>query len=65
MAKEKKLTLQEQAEQKMQTLVDQHNELVGSVQEINSRLAEVKQLIVEHQGYIKGLEACEKDCDNA
>ena len=65
MAKEKKLTLQEQAEQKMQTLVDQHNELVGSVQEINARLAEVKQSILEHQGYMKGLEACEKDCDNA
>ena len=65
MAKEKKLTLQEQAEQKMQTLVDQHNELVNSAKETNARLAEVKQLLVEHQGYMKGLEACEKDCKNA
>jgi hypothetical protein len=65
MAKEKKLTLQEQAEQKMQTLVDQHNELVNSVKETNARLAEVKQLLVEHQGYMKGLEACEEDCKNA
>ena len=49
----------------MQTLVDQHNELVNSAKETNARLAEVKQLLVEHQGYMKGLEACEEDCKNA
>ena len=47
----------------MQTLVDQHNELAGQIQEANGRLAEVKQMIIEHQGYMKGLDACEKDCE--
>ena len=43
-------------------MVEQHNELVKELQESNGRLAEVKQMIVEHQGYIKGLEACEESC---
>jgi len=65
MAKEKKETvsLRQEAETKMETLVDQHNELAGQIQEANGRLAEVKQMIIEHQGYMKGLEACEKDCE--
>ena len=25
--------------------------------------AEVKQMIIEHQGYMKGLEACDKTCE--
>ena len=47
----------------MQTLVEQHNILVGEIQEAQGRLGEVKQMIVEHQGYMKGLEACNKDCE--
>ena len=63
MAKEKKVDLRQEAETKMQTLVEQHNILVGEIQEAQGRLGEVKQMIVEHQGYIKGLEACNKDCE--
>ena len=47
----------------METLVEQHNQLVQEIQEANGRLAEVKQMIVEHQGYIKGLEACDENCE--
>jgi hypothetical protein len=63
MAKEKKVDLRQEAETKMQSLVEQHNNLVGEIQEANGRLGEIKQMIVEHQGYMKGLEACNKDCE--
>ena len=65
MAKEKKeqVSLKQEAETKMETLVEQHNTLVQELQSANERLAEVKQMIVEHQGYMKGLEACEKECE--
>jgi hypothetical protein len=63
MAKEKKVDLRQEAETKMESLVEQHNNLVGEIQEANGRLGEVKQMIIEHQGYMKGLEACEKDCE--
>lgn len=62
MAKEK-VDLRKEAEDKMESLVEQHNELAGNIQEANARLAEVKQMIIEHQGYIKGLDACNKDCE--
>jgi DNA-directed RNA polymerase specialized sigma54-like protein len=62
MAKEKTVDLKQEAMQSMETMVEQHNELVKELQESNGRLAEVKQMIVEHQGYIKGLEACEESC---
>lgn len=61
MAKEK-VDLKKEAESKMESLVEQHNELAGNIQEANSRLAEVKQMIIEHQGYMKGLEACDQNC---
>ena len=65
MAKEKKETvsLRQEAETKMETLIEQHNELAGQIQEANNRLAEVKQMIIEHQGYMKGIEACEEECE--
>jgi len=63
MAKEKKVNLQQEAETKMASLVEQHNQLVNEIQEANGRLAEVKQMIIEHQGYIKGLEACDENCE--
>ena len=63
MAKEKKVDLKQEAGTKMESLVEQHNNLVGEIQEANGRLGEIKQMIIEHQGYIKGLEACEKDCE--
>ena len=63
MAKEKKVDLKQEAQTKMESLVEQHNALVQELQSANERLAEVKQMVVEHQGYMKGLEACEKDCE--
>lgn len=63
MAKEKKVDLKQEAQIKMESMVEQHNALVQELQGANERLAEVKQMIVEHQGYMKGLEACEKDCE--
>jgi hypothetical protein len=63
MAKEKKVNLQQEAETKMASLVEQHNQLVNEIQEANGRLAEVKQMIIEHQGYMKGLEACDENCE--
>ena len=63
MAKEKKVDLRQEAETKMESLVEQHNTLVGEIQEAKGRLGEIKQMIVEHQGYMKGLEACNKDCE--
>ena len=63
MAKEKTVDLRQEAETKMETMVEQHNTLVQEIQEAQGRLGEVKQMIIEHQGYMKGLEACEKDCE--
>ena len=62
MAKEK-VDLKKEAEDKMESLVEQHNELAGNIQEANARLGQVKQIIIEHQGYIKGLESCDKNCE--
>jgi len=64
MAKEVvKVDLKEQATSEMEVLVEQHNELVKVLQDSQGRLAEVKQLIVEKQGYMKGLEDCEANCE--
>ena len=64
MAKEEvKVDLKEQATKEMEVLVEQHNELVKVLQDSQGRLAEVKQLIVEKQGYMKGLEDCEANCE--
>ena len=61
--KEQKVDLKGEASTKMETLVEQHNQLVQEIQEANGRLAEVKQMVVEHQGYMKGLEACDDNCE--
>ena len=61
--KEQKVDLKGEASTKMETLVEQHNQLVQEIQEANGRLAEVKQMVVEHQGYMKGLEACDENCE--
>ena len=61
MAKEK-VDLKKEAESKMQTMVEQHNQLATEIQDANGRLSEVKQMIIEHQGYMKGLEACDENC---
>ena len=62
MAKEAKVDLKQDAMEKMESMIEQHNELVKELESANGRLAEVKQMIIEHQGYIKGLEACEESC---
>ena len=62
MAKEAKVDLKQEAMDKMNTMVEQHNELVKELESANGRLAEVKQMIIEHQGDMKGLEACEESC---
>ena len=58
-----KVNLKEQATKEMEVLVEQHNELVKVLQDSQGRLTEVKQLIVEKQGYMKGLEDCESNCE--
>jgi len=64
MAKEVvKVDLKEQATKEMEVLVEQHNELVKVLQDSQGRLTEVKQLIVEKQGYMKGLEDCKANCE--
>mgnify|MGYP003680302414 FL=1 len=63
MAKEAKVDLKQEAIDKMETMVEQHNELVKELESANGRLAEVKQMIIEHQGFMKGLEACEESCE--
>ena len=63
MAKEAKVDLKQEAMDKMNTMVEQHNELVKELEGANGRLAEVKQMIIEHQGFMKGLEACEESCE--
>jgi hypothetical protein len=62
MAKEVKVDLKEQATSQMASMVEQHNSLVSEIQEANGRLTEIKNMIIEHQGYVKGLEACEESC---
>lgn len=61
MAKEK--DLKKRAADKMETLVEQYNELQrsiqrlqGDMQELNGRLAEVQTEIVKQQGYLKALD---------
>tara|TARA_R100000656_G_C3913163_1_gene121306 strand:- start:476 stop:670 length:195 start_codon:yes stop_codon:yes gene_type:complete len=56
------VNLQDAAKAEMEALVEQHNQLVQEISDANGRLAEVKQMIIEKQGYMKGLEACEKQC---
>ena len=60
---EKKVDLKEEASKEMEALVEQHNALVKEMNDANSRLAEVKQMIVEKQGYMKGLADCETQCE--
>lgn len=63
MVKEAKVDLKQDAMDKMESMVEQHNELVKELESANGRLAEVKQMIIEHQGYLKGIEACEESCE--
>lgn len=61
MAKEKiEVSLKEAATTEMETLVEQHNQLVQNIQEAQARLAEVKEMLIAKQGYLKALEDVEK-----
>ena len=60
--KETEVSLKDAAMTEMETLVEQHNQLVQNIQEAQARLSEVKNMIVEKQGYLQGLEDCEKEC---
>jgi|TARA_X000001382_G_scaffold123223_1_gene106822 hypothetical protein len=62
-SEEKKTDLKAMASSEMEALVEQHNELVKTIQDAQGRLAEVKSMLIEKQGYLKGLEACEEECD--
>ena len=59
----KEQNLMDQAKEEMTVLVEQHNELVKTVNDAQARLAEVKQMLVEKQGYLKGLEDCNANCE--
>ena len=58
--KDKKVNLREEAAKEMETLVEQHNELIKTIQEQQSRLSELKSMIIEKGGYMKALEDVEK-----
>lgn len=58
MKKNDKIT--EEATSKMETLVEQYNELQRSMQELQGRLQEVQTEIVKQQGYLEAL----KDLDD-
>jgi len=60
--KETEVSLKDAAMTEMETLVEQHNQLVQNIQEAQARLSEVKNMILEKQGYLQGLEDCEKEC---
>ena len=55
--------LTEAATKEMEVLVEQHNELVKILQESQGRLTEVKNAIIEKQGYMKGLADCNENCE--
>ena len=58
--KDKKVNLREETAKEMETLVEQHNELIKTIQEQQSRLSELKSMIIEKGGYMKALEDVEK-----
>jgi len=60
--KETEVSLKDAAMTEMETLIEQHNQLVQNIQEAQARLSEVKNMIVEKQGYLQGLKDCEKEC---
>ena len=47
--------LLEKGQEKMQTLVDQHNELLKEIQSLTGRLEEVRTAIIKQQGYLEAL----------
>jgi len=52
---EKKKELLETGQAKMQTLVDQYNELTKELTSLQARLSEVQTAIVKQQGYLECL----------
>jgi len=55
--------LEAEAKAEIEILVEQHNTLVAELQDANGRLAEVKQSIVDKQGYLRGILDCKQECE--
>ena len=49
----------EQGNKKLETLVDQYNELTNEIQSLQGRLAEIQTMLVRQQGYMD----CVKDIE--
>lgn len=49
--------------EEMQKLIESHNQLIQQINDANTQLADLKSAIVEKQGYLKGLEDCDAQCD--
>lgn len=52
--------LKQEAQATMEVMVEQHNTLVSELAKVQDELAKVKQELIEHQGYMRGLEASTK-----
>jgi prefoldin subunit 5 len=57
--KEKIKKVSEQGNKKLETLVDQYNELTNEIQSLQGRLAEIQTMLVRQQGYME----CVKDIE--
>lgn len=57
--KEKIKKVSEQGNKKLETLVDQYNELTNEIQSLQGRLAEIQTMLVRQQGYMD----CVKDIE--
>ena len=57
--KEKIKKVSEQGNKKLETLVDQYNELTNEIQSLQGRLAEFQTMLVRQQGYMD----CVKDIE--
>tara|TARA_R100000664_G_C2758414_1_gene147268 strand:+ start:590 stop:796 length:207 start_codon:yes stop_codon:yes gene_type:complete len=61
--KKEKVSLKDTAMEEMQKLIESHNQLIQQINDANAQLADLKSAIVEKQGYLKGLEDCDAQCD--
>jgi len=56
--------LKQEAVAQMEIMVEQHNKLVQELEVGNNKLTEIKNKLVEHQGYMKGLDAYNNQEEN-
>tara|TARA_R100000808_G_scaffold20503_1_gene44319 strand:+ start:1778 stop:1984 length:207 start_codon:yes stop_codon:yes gene_type:complete len=57
--------LKEKAMKELDLLIEQHNDLVKLIQDSQMKLSEVKSMIVGKQGYLQGIDDCDKECKDA